>query len=196
MKRAAIGVRMHSGWGALVALSVDSGRLELLDRRRIVTIDSTVPGAFQPYHHAATLDLSDSERYLADYAALSLRLASAEVSRVLQDLDGYRILGCAVLLASGRPLPSLAKILASHPLVHTAEGEFFRAAVVAACEDKQIPITRIAERELAGKAKTIFGSAAQQTISQISTLAASMGPPWTKDHKNAALAAAMVLKLG
>jgi len=39
---------------------------------------------------------------------------------------GYRPVGSALLLASGRPLPKLETILASHALIHTADGEHFR----------------------------------------------------------------------
>jgi hypothetical protein len=35
MKRAAIGVRMHSGWGALVVVSNGVGTMEIIDRRRV-----------------------------------------------------------------------------------------------------------------------------------------------------------------
>jgi len=59
MKRAALGVRMHSGWGVLVAVSGDAHSVEVLDRRRIVTTDPSIPGAKQPYHYAAGLGLAD-----------------------------------------------------------------------------------------------------------------------------------------
>lgn len=200
MKRAALGVRMHSGWGVLVALSGDahSVELEIVDRRRIVTTDPTIPGANQPYHYAASLGLPESERYLANCAAVSERLALAAVAEVVRELDGrhYRIVGSAVLLASGRPLPSLAKILASHPLIHTAEGEFFRHAVRKACEGLKIPVTAIRERELEERAKTAFGNAASRVQRRIASLGSSIGPPWTKDHKTAALAASMILASG
>src|ERR1700693_2103772 len=39
MKRAALGVRMHSGWGVLVAISGDADSTEMVDRRRIVVTD-------------------------------------------------------------------------------------------------------------------------------------------------------------
>ena len=55
MKRAALGFRIHSGWGVLVAVSGDANSLEIMDRRRIVTADPSIPGAGQPYHHAASL---------------------------------------------------------------------------------------------------------------------------------------------
>jgi hypothetical protein len=96
--------------------------------------------------------------------------------------------GAAILLASGRPLPPLVKILGAHPLIHTAEGEFFRQAVRQACKKLQIPVTSIRVRELdTGVNK---GSALQQSIAGLGRV---VGPPWTKDHKTAALAAALLL---
>jgi hypothetical protein len=195
MKRAALGVRMHSGWGVLVAVSGDANTLEVIDRRRIVTADPKIPGGKQPYHYAASLGLPESESYLANSAAVSERLALAAVGEVVRELDArhYRIVGSAVLLASGRPLPSLSKILASHALIHTAEGEFFRDAIRKACEQLKISVTAIREREVDEQAKTAFGKAASRVQRRISSLGSSIGPPWTKDHKTAALAASMIL---
>jgi hypothetical protein len=195
MQRAALGIRMHSGWGVLVAISGDANSMEIVDRRRIVTIDPGTPAAKQPYHHAASLGLPESEKYLADCAAVSERLALAAVADVVRELDGrhYRIVGSAVLLASGRPLPSLSKILASHALIHTAEGEFFRDAARKACERSEIPVTAFRERDLDEQARMVFGNAANRMQGKISNLGRSIGPPWTKDHKAAALAASMIL---
>ena len=195
MKRAALGVRMHSGWGVLVAVSGDTQSVEVLDRRRIVTTDPSIAGARQPYHYAAALELAESERYLANCAAVSERLALEAVSEVVRELKGQNclIVGSAVLLASGRPLPSLSKILASHALIHTAEGEFFRDAVRKACEGLEIHIAAIRERELEERTKTVFGQEASRVQHAISSLGSSIGPPWTKDHKTATLAAAIIL---
>jgi hypothetical protein len=195
MKCAALGIRMHSGWGVLVAVSRDATSLEVLDRRRIVTIDPQIIGSSQPYHHAANLGLPESERYLANCAAISERLAFTAIGELLKELDagGCRIAGAAVPLASGRPLPPLGKILAAHPLIHAAEGEFFRNAASKACELLKIPVTAVRERELEQQAKTIFGKAASGVRRRISTLGGSLGPHWTKDHKTAALAAVMIL---
>jgi hypothetical protein len=195
MKCAALGIRMHSGWGVLVAVAGDAATLEVLNRSRIVTIDPQIIRSSQPYHHAANLGLPESERYLANCAAISERLAFTAIEKVVRELDarGCRIAGSALLLASGHPLPPLAKILASHPLIHTAEGEFFRNAVSKACERLKIPVTAVRERELEQRAKTTFGNAASRVQRRISTRGVSLGPPWTKDHKTAALAAAMFL---
>jgi hypothetical protein len=195
MHRVALGISMHSGWGVLVAVSGDPTSLQVIDRRRITVTDLAVPGAAQPYHYAANLGPTESERHLAKCAAISECLASEAIAEVVRELEArhYRVLGSAMLLASGRPLPSLAKILASHPLIHTAEGEFYRHAASQACEGLKIPVTAIRERDLPEQAKAAFGNAASRVERAISTLGKSIGPPWTKDHKNAALAAATIL---
>jgi hypothetical protein len=195
MKRAALGLRMHSGWGVLVAVAGNATSVDLMDRRRIVITDPKVPGANQPYHHAASLGLEESERYLANCAAIAERLATASVGDLVRELGlrQHQVVGSAVLLASGRPLPSLANILASHALIHTADGEFFRRAVRQACEGLRIPVTAMKERELHERAQTAFGNHATRVERRIARLGSTVGPPWTKDHKTAALAAAMVL---
>jgi hypothetical protein len=195
MKRAALGIQMHSGWGVVVAVAGEIKSIEILDRRRIVTADPAVAGANQPYHHASHLELSAAENYLASCTATSSRMASMAIEELLRELEGnrYRITGASVLLASGRSLPAVAKILASHPLIHTAEGEFFRHAARRGCENLQIPVTAIRERELDKQAEATFGSEASRMRASIAGMRNSIGPPWTKDHKTAALAAALVL---
>jgi hypothetical protein len=184
MKRAAIGVRAHSGWAALVAVSGKPGSVQVLDRRRIVIADPTRPGANQPYHFAEKLELRAAEKHLTSCTAISEQLALAAFRDVVKALNGYEVAGAAILLASGRPLPSLPDILASHALIHTAEGEFFRQIVRQACEHLGISVTGLRERELGA------GSALQ---SEIAKLGKTVGPPWTQDQKLAALAAMMLL---
>jgi hypothetical protein len=195
MKRAAFGVQMHSGWGVVVAVSGAPHAIEILARRRIVTADPEMPGAIQPYHYAMNLKFPEAGKHLANCAAASTRLAVAAIADLVKELNArqFDIVGSAVLLASGRSLPPLEKILASHPLIHTAEGEFFRNTVSQACEDLQISVTAIRQRELDERAKAAFGNATSRVQGSIASLGKTIGPPWTKDHKTAALAAALIL---
>jgi hypothetical protein len=199
MKRAAIGVRMHSGWGALVAVSNSAGPLEIkvevIDRRRIAVVAPGTLGAKQPYHFAENLELPEAENFLGNCFAASKRLALAAVRDVVDELRArqYRVVGSAVVLASGRPLPPLAKILASHALIHAAEGEFFRDAFSKACEGLELSVTGFRERDLGECVQKAFGKKAARVSRQISTMGRSLGPPWTADQKTAALAALLVL---
>jgi hypothetical protein len=195
MKRAAIGVRVHSGWGALVAVSGKPGAMEAVERRRVVITDPGIAGANQPYHFAKKLGLREAEKHLANCAAVSERLAVAAIHQIVAELHEreYRVVGAVILLASGRPLPSLPEILASHALIHTAEGEFFRRSFREACNRLEISVTGFRERELDERAQAVFGKAATRLRNEIASLGKSLGPPWTTDQKAAALAAEMVL---
>src|SRR5215472_4501311 len=134
MKPVALGFRMHSGWGVLVAVSGDPDSLVVVDRRRIVVMDPATPGGKQPYHYAAELSPEKAEQHIAKCGALSESMAQEAINQVLAQLNerNYRVKSAAVLMAAGRSLPSLPQILGSHPLIHTAEGEFFRKCVVSA----------------------------------------------------------------
>jgi hypothetical protein len=195
MNRAALGLRMHSGWGILVTVSGPAGSLELIDRRRIVITDSNTPMPNQPYHHAANLRFADAEKHIATCAAKSGQLALLSIKQLVEEMKQrqFRIVFAGILIGSGRPLPDLQKILAAHPLIHTAEGEFFRNAAESACEELKIPVTKISERDLEASAESTLGKAAPEVLRRIEKMRASVGPPWTKDHKCAALTAALLL---
>jgi len=196
MDVAAIGMRMHSGWGALVVISGDPPYIEVRDRRRIVITDSQTPGAKQPFHFAAQMERPESEQYLRNCAAISEDLAVAAIRNVVQELKSrrYRITGSAIMLASGHPLPALSEILASHALIHSAEGEFFRNAVWKACQRLNLPITGFRERDLNDQAGAAFGKTAPDVQRRIATLRNSVGSPWTEDYKKASLAACIILR--
>jgi hypothetical protein len=193
--RAAIGVSVHSGWGALVAVSEKE---EILDRRRIIVADPATPGAKQPYHFVESFQLGDAESHLTKCSAASTRLALAGIQesiRRLQDID-YHVENAVILLNASRPLPSLERILAAHPLIHTAEGEFFRRIFREAFRQLNINVAGIPERELEERARVSFGKSAPAFQKRIDGMGRIVGPPWTNDHKNAALAAAIVLRSG
>jgi hypothetical protein len=195
IKKCAIGIRVHSGWGALVAVSGDANTLEVIDRRRVEIIDPTAPGAFQPYHFARDLDLPVAEKHIARSAAASSQLATAALRVLIDELRGraYGVIVAVILLSSARPLPELRTILASHPLIHTAEGEFFRQAFSEACAGLKIPVAGIRERELDEKAKDVLGRHAALVKKKIANAGKILGAPWTTDQKAAALAAGLVL---
>ena len=194
MKPAAIGLRIHSGWGTLVAVS-NGGVLEVVERRHIIIADPGISGSKQPYHYAENLEVKKAEEYIARCSTVSGQLASRAIREVLSQLKKhkYRVQGSAILVGSERPLPSLEKILASHALIHMAEGEFFRMLVRKACEDAGLTVTPLRERELEERAKKTFGEKVSQIKERISSLGKRLGPPWTQDEKLATLSAALIV---
>jgi hypothetical protein len=194
MKNAAFGIRVHSGWAVLVCVSGDPAAPNVVDRRRVVMIEQAMEGAKQPYHFAESLEPEGAERHLQKCAAASQRLALKAIGEVLDPVSArkYRVVGCGMLLASGRALPSLQKILASHALIHTAEGEFFRKVVGEPYEHFRVPVVGIRESELDERANAAFGRAAAHVRRHISSLGQTVGSPWTQDEKIAALAGLIV----
>jgi len=195
MKTAAIAVRVHSGWGALVAVSGEGAAAEILSRARITIIDAKMPGAFQPYHFVEAFALPKAEAHIAKCAALSKTLAVTALRPILDDLQsgGYTVKGCAILQGSGRPLPALPQILAAHPLIHTAEGVFFRRIFQEALEQLELRVTGFRERDLGEQSAAILGKKAPGLLKRIAACGKKLGPPWTSDQKSAALAGFLLL---
>ncbi|HEY2360945.1 MAG TPA: hypothetical protein VGK36_07515 [Candidatus Angelobacter sp.] len=195
MKSAAIGVSVHSGWGAVVAIAGNRGIEEVLLRRRVVIIDSKIAGSAQPYHYVAKKEISAAEKHLTRCASVSGNLAFEALTRLSAELGelGFMPKTAIILLSSARPLPDLDAVVASHALIHTAEGEFFRQAFRCAFEKLEIPVTGIRARDLNDCAVQAFGKAAPAIQKRIHGMGRSLGAPWTKDEKTAALAAAIVL---
>lgn len=202
MKSAAFGVRAHSGWAALVAVAGSVRAPEILDRRRVSLVDPAEPapkvvghGPDQPYHIAKELKPEEAEAYLARSAKTASNLAHSALEEVAAALRerGFRITGCGIVLASGRRLPALDQILASHPMIHTAEGEFFRNAIREACRGMGIAVTGVRERDLFGTAAEKLDFPAARIKRKIEELRRSAGSPWTADQKNAALAGFLFL---
>jgi hypothetical protein len=196
VKPAAVGIRAHSGWAAAVAVAGSLREPKILGRERIIVIDGDGPRANQPYHFAKELPPTQAKLHLERCAETSRGLA-AEGLRAMSDRlhnEGFTIVGCAILTASGRPLPALGKILASHPMIHTAEGEFFRDAFADACAGLKLAVTRIRERELLDRATAVLHTSTEKVRVQLTSLGRVLGPPWTQDQKSAALAGWLVLQ--
>jgi hypothetical protein len=196
---AAIGFRAHSGWAAAVAVAQAGASARdvpvVIVRRRIEMADRRAGGPSQPYHAAVGLDIREAGQLVRSHAARAAALATTALRGMVADLRqlGHPVVGCGLLLASGRPLPPLERILASHPLLHTAEGELFRDALRAACRECGLPLTVLKERELFIRAATGLRLPAERIERHVAAMGKGIGPPWRQDEKFAAVAAWLAL---
>ena len=167
----------------------------ILERRRIELVDPSIPGSVQPYHAVVDAPLKKAEAHLKRCRDAGRILASKAVGATISKFEGQglRVVGCGLLLSSARPLPDLAAILAAHPLIHTAEGEFFREILVYSAEKHRLPLTKVKERELFERVQTQFRISASEIQRRLSELGRSLGPPWRQDEKYAALAGLLAL---
>ena len=102
----ALGIRVHSGWSAVVAVCGAPDSVQLIDRRRIDCVDPSAPGVKQPYHFVEAMDLPAAEKHLARCRESSIRMATQALSDAVRQLDerGFQVVGAAILEASGRTL--------------------------------------------------------------------------------------------
>jgi hypothetical protein len=194
-RQAAVGFRVHSGWAAAAAIAGPLEAPEVVWRGRAELTDAGIPSAVQPYHAAAGLAPADAERYIASStqraamsAATALRIIAEQVQK-----PGCKLSACGLLFASGRPLPALEKILASHAMIHTAEGELFREAVRVAARHYGLRIIAVKESELFPQAAAALLLPQKRIAQHVSNMGRALGPPWRQDERLAAAVAWLAL---
>jgi len=177
--RVALGFRAHSGWAAMVAVAGTFDSPRVLDRRRMVVAHPELPGSKQPYHAAEELPFPEAEALIQRATESSQALACEALESAVNSLgrEEHEVAACGVLMNSARPLPNLESILASHALIHTAEGAMFREVLIHAARELNLTVVCVREKELDSDSMKI-----------IATLGRHLGPPWTQDQKYATAA--------
>ncbi len=188
-KPVAIGIRPHTGWGAVVALGGPASGAEVLDRRRIDLATTFAEGAV--YHQGQSLPLPEAEAFARDSARRFERLAQEALESLAAALraSGCRPAWCVLVGGSGRPLPPLASILRSHPLVHAAEAELYRGVLARGAEAAGLATRDVLQAELPRLAAAALRIAPARVDGRLAALGKAAGRPWGKDQKEAALAA-------
>lgn len=195
MKRAAVGFRVHSGWSALVAVSLEKDGPIVLSRERVHLVGTFIYKFRQPYHTAERMPLEKARVFVDESLVEAKRLACGALRSTQKGLEnkGYELARGALLLASGKALPGLESILLSHALIHAADGEHFREALRHACVECGMEIASFRERELLERGVKTLRMKREKLLRRLTELGSGLGSPWTQDEKYAALAAWLVL---
>lgn len=176
--RATLGFSVHTGWAAMVALTDDD---EVVDRRRV----EMFPGPYRfVYHAAQDLDLAVAKKQIAKDTKTSDANAKAALRDAVEALRarGFAIRAAGIVVGNQPLTASIEEILASHPLLHTAEGAMYRESIRQACQALEIAVTAIPARELKPSKK-------------LDAIGKAAGRPWAKDQRDACLAA-MIARAG
>lgn len=176
--RTAIGWRSHSGWAVLVAVREPASSPEVLARRRVELVDGSLPR--QPYHAIAEqgLSLRAGEALIARVEKMALASAVAATESVLEAgaVDAVGVVG------KTRRIPDdIEQVLASHALLHAAEGDLFERALLDAAA--QVGLRGFMREPASIKIPAAVDGAGK-----------ALGPPWQKDHKLAASVALAALE--
>lgn len=195
MKEAAVGFRVHSGWAAVVVVWLEKGAPVVLDRKRAQLVNTFTYTFRQPYHTAEKMPLAEGREFVAQVQTEARQLTYGLIHGMQSELESLQIklTRGSLLLASGRPLPELEKILASHALIHTADGELFREAIVNGCTRCRLKMACIKERTLLEDAGRVLRLKTTELMRRVTELGKPFGSPWSQDEKFATLAAWVAL---
>lgn len=187
----ALGFRHHTGWAVLAAVGLVDGEPMVLDRRRIEMVDDDRDA----YHAAAERSPSEEagEALIARVGRGAADGAASAIAATVGDLDkaGHRVTSAGV--PAGRTLPPLASILRSHAMLHTAEGVLYRDALEEGASRNHLRVTVAPLKTLLPYAAGVLGEDETSLTRTLAALGKSLGPPWQRDHREAALLAWLAL---
>jgi hypothetical protein len=182
MARAVIGFREHSGWAVLVALGGEDASPRVLLRGRVELLDD--PGLpAQVYHAAVGLGLDEAAELIATVERSARAAARTVVDTAVAELKDYEVAAVALGLDRAELPEDLAKVLSNHTSLHVGEGELYAEA----CGLRAV---RHDFRSLPETAAPVLGGDVRD---RIAAWRREIGPPWARDHKDAALAAWLTL---
>jgi hypothetical protein len=195
--RVALGLKAHSGWAALVALGGGGGDLRVVDRHRIELVQQAdASWARQPYHAAEGLKPAAGREVVRRGVAGARRAALAAIRLAVRRARdaGHDAVAGAVLVGDPMPAWSVDEILAVHFRMHKAEGVLFRDVLLRAVKACGLRVVAVPEKRLMQDARRILATPAGGLVKTLGALGRSVGPPWGKDQKEAALAAMIALQ--
>jgi hypothetical protein len=178
-----------------VAVTIENGSPSVVAKQRPHLVETFSYTFRQPYHTAEKMALPEAREFVARVQEEARRLACRAIRGLQSDSEtqGIKITRGCLLLASGRPLPALEKILASHALIHTADGELFREAILHACGRCGLRTGSIKEKELFERATEVLRVPPAALLRRVTELGKPFGSPWSQDEKFATLAAWLAL---
>jgi hypothetical protein len=185
---AVVGVVCKTGSAIIVTLRDDDATPALLDRRTIALCDDTHSRFV--FHDASERAPADARAFVERCETATARCAKKHVGALVRDLERARArLVRGALVASGRPFAALPldRVLASHSLVHAAEGNLYRSVALEAFTHLGVALEPIPRRDLSARAGV--------PTDVLAALGREVGPPWRREHKDAALAALAVSAL-
>jgi len=162
--------------GSAVAVAVSSTPPEFVGRFAVDLAPPEVP--VQMFH--AAVGRRDAEAFVRRCAEAVAELAVQRLRELLAEVGQVDRVGVVI---GDHPVPDdVGRILAAHPLMHAAEGQLYRDALLDAAAACTLPATGTARSTVAGRLEGDLAAA-------VAALGAAAGRPWRKEHKLAAVAA-------
>jgi hypothetical protein len=182
-----LGVAHHFGWAVAVTASADH---RVADRRRIALIGPGLPAA--PVHHRAGRRLDDAAiaALVAQVRASAVRAASASLDQLAAALPEPIV---SISLRAWPPdFPTDIAVQRRAPYESRADSVMYREVLAELARARGWAVHLYDAAAVEGQAAGVLGERADEVLRGPR---ATLGPPWTKDHRTA-LAAAIMAGLG
>jgi hypothetical protein len=166
MTARALGICVRTGWAACVVAGGSLREPEIVANEVVIVLGGAERFCF---HAASRMALADAAAWIDRVRAMAL----VNARRSIGPLVAERVAVCAIVAKEGSPR-GLESVLASHALIHAAEGCFYRDVFRDACP---VPVRVIPPSRL-----------------DAATVGRLARPPWGRDQKLAALAAWAALR--
>jgi hypothetical protein len=177
-----VGIAHHLGWAVAVTASVDH---VVLDRRRIELIEPGLPTA-PVEHEAKPLDDDAAARMVAEVRASALRTTSASLDQVAAALPGPIV--SLSLRAWPLDFPDDIAVQRRPPYDSRADSVMYCQVLAECAHLRGWEVHLFDAKDVEAQAARILGKRADDVLHGPR---ATLGPPWTKDHR-IALAATIV----
>lgn len=170
-----LGIAHHFGWAVAVTASADH---RVADRRRIALIEPGLPAA--PIHSRESGSLEDD-----DLAALVARVRASAIRATAAALDE---IAAAVpepivslsLRAWPRDFPQDIAVQRRVPYEARADSVMYRRVLAELASERGWEVHRYDAKDVEARAARVLGERADEILRGPR---ATLGPPWTKDHR-------------
>jgi hypothetical protein len=177
-----LGIADHLGWAVAVTASANH---EVVDRRRIALVEPGMTEA--PIHYeSARLDVAATTALVARARASVARASAAALDELAAALPGPIT---TISLRTWPPdFPDDIAIQRRSPYEARADAIMYRQELAELAHDRGWQVHLYDAKDVVGQARTIL---AERADAVLHGPRATLGPPWTKDHRTA-LAATVV----
>ena len=177
-----LGIAHHFGWAVAVTASADH---RVVDRRRIELVEPGVAAA--PIHHDGKhLDAAAAAALVAQVRASAVRAASAALDQLAAELPEPIV---SMSLRSWPPdFPEEIAVQRRVPYEARADSVMYRQVLAELANARGWAVHLYEAKDVEARAAAILGARADEVLRGPR---ATLGPPWTKDHRTALAATIM-----
>jgi hypothetical protein len=185
-KRVALGLKVRTGRAVVVAVAGPVESPEILAKTRIQVAFTFDEGAV--FHVAQNYPPEKARALVREREALFNERAFGEL-RAFTARPDFKVVAAGMAAPPIKRLPPFDSILKAHPLLHAAEGEFYRRVFADACAKLRAKPSRTPVDELTRSLSEGLGLKPAALVKRLDAMGKASGRPWAADQKEATLAA-------